>query len=148
MEQKKKKKKEIYCSIAGPSGRPQSSSMVNSSLIDDGYLLFYCIDISADSWIDRSSGMLTFTRICIGRSLPRLIHSTHNGGQTAEASRKQEIRPLLSAGKIPALLQTFHPALNIRSRKDCGDNTDCPVLGGKKAVPFATKSNSDIMANG
>ncbi|GIY32372.1 hypothetical protein CEXT_534781 [Caerostris extrusa] len=60
MEQRKKK--EIYCSIAGPSGRPQSSSMVNSSLIDDGYLLFYCIDISADSWMDRSSGMLTFTQ--------------------------------------------------------------------------------------
>ncbi|GIX85580.1 hypothetical protein CDAR_365351 [Caerostris darwini] len=67
MEQKKKK--EIYCSIAGPSGRPQTSSMVNSSLIDDGYLLFYCIDISADSWMDRSSGMLTFTRGCIGRGL-------------------------------------------------------------------------------
>ncbi|GIX85583.1 hypothetical protein CDAR_365361 [Caerostris darwini] len=56
------KKKEIYCSIAGPSGRPQTSSMVNSSLIDDGYLLFYCIDISADSRIDRPSGMLTFTQ--------------------------------------------------------------------------------------
>ncbi|GIY51283.1 hypothetical protein CEXT_152901 [Caerostris extrusa] len=63
MEQRKKK--EIYCSIAGPSGRPQSSSMVNSSLIDDGYLLFYCIDISADSWMDRSSGMLTFTQAAL-----------------------------------------------------------------------------------
>ncbi|GIX85586.1 hypothetical protein CDAR_365371 [Caerostris darwini] len=72
---------EIYCSIAVPSGRPQTSSMVNSSLIDDGYLLFYCIDISADSSIDRSSGMLTFTQGCIG------IGPCRNGTKKIEHNR-------------------------------------------------------------
>ncbi|GIX85578.1 hypothetical protein CDAR_365341 [Caerostris darwini] len=71
MEQKKTK--EIYCLIAGPSGRPQSSSMVNSSLIDDGYLLFYCIDISADSWMDRSSGMLTFTQAALEEASDEMV---------------------------------------------------------------------------
>ncbi|GIY51284.1 hypothetical protein CEXT_152911 [Caerostris extrusa] len=70
---KQKKKKEIYCSIAGLSGRPQTSSMVNSSLIDDGYLLFYCIDISADSWMDRSSGMLTFTQAVLEEACSEMV---------------------------------------------------------------------------